>query len=134
MASGVTSRGVTPVPPTEITRSTPPITAVFSALRISISSAETTTTPSTTNAGLAEQFGDQRSAVIFLVTVRGAVVDDDDERAAHQLTRLFHERNRISRRRRRRGHFQRGAAWRDGHCAAFPRVTCTVCGLPDGSR
>ena len=49
VASGVTSRGLTPVPPTETTRSTPPITAVFRALRISTSSAETTTTPSTTN-------------------------------------------------------------------------------------
>ena len=36
VASGVTSRGVTPVPPTDTTRSTPPMTAVFSALRISI--------------------------------------------------------------------------------------------------
>ena len=49
MASGVTSRGVTPVPPTDTTRSTPPMTAVLSALRISTSSADTTTTPSTTN-------------------------------------------------------------------------------------
>jgi len=37
--------------------------------------------------------------VIFLVTVRGSVVDDDDECTADQFPRLFHERNRISRRR-----------------------------------
>jgi hypothetical protein len=49
VASGVTSRGVTPVPPTDTTKSTPPITAVFNAFRISTSSASTATTPSTTN-------------------------------------------------------------------------------------
>ena len=100
MASGVTSRGVTPVPPTETTRSTPPITAVFSALRISISSAETTTTPSTTKPGLGEQFGDQRSAVVLFVTVRAAIIDDHDQRPTHQFDRLFHGCNRISGRRR----------------------------------
>ncbi|SKT90590.1 Uncharacterised protein [Mycobacteroides abscessus subsp. abscessus] len=31
VASGATSRGVTPVPPTVTTRSTPPMTAVFTA-------------------------------------------------------------------------------------------------------
>src|SRR5690606_4281394 len=49
VASGVTSRGDTPVPPTVSTRSTPPITAVLSALRISTMSARTTTEPSTMN-------------------------------------------------------------------------------------
>ena len=49
VASAVTSRGDTPVPPTVITRSTPPITAVFSALRIATVSPGTTTTASTTS-------------------------------------------------------------------------------------
>src|SRR6185503_15193192 len=37
----------------------------------------------------------------------------------------------------RRGHSQRGrppGTHSDAHCCALPRVTSTVCGLPDGSR
>src|SRR5690606_9240314 len=47
VASGVTSRGDTPVPPTVITRSAPPITAVFKALRMETVSPGTLTVPST---------------------------------------------------------------------------------------
>src|SRR3954452_5215961 len=49
VASAVTSRGDTPVPPMVITRSTPPITAVFSALRMATVSPGTTPTASTTS-------------------------------------------------------------------------------------
>ena len=49
VTSGVTSRGDTPVPPTVTTRSTPPMTAVFRAVRMATSSDGTATEPSTTN-------------------------------------------------------------------------------------
>ena len=84
---------------------------------------------------LTEQFGDQRTAVVLLVAVSGAVIDDDDQRPAHQLPWLFHELNRISGQRQRRGHSQRpGGPGRDASLLALPRVTSTVCGLPAGSR
>ena len=84
-------------------------------------------------ARLTEQFGDQRPVVVLLA-VRRPVVDDDDERPTHQLPWLFHECTVYLARDSRRGHAQRRRCPSAGHCAALPSVTCTVCGLPDGSR
>ena len=65
-----------------------------------------------------------------------AVVDDNDESPADQRVGLFHGHNRICRYGQRRSHSKR-RSWRplnQPHCAALPRVTSTVCGLPEGSR
>ena len=61
------------------------MTAVFSALRISTSSADDRDHAVDDEPRLGQQLGDQRAAVVLLVAVRGAIVDDDDQCPPHQL-------------------------------------------------
>ena len=105
VASAVTSRGETPVPPTVITRSTPPITAVFSALRIATVSPGTTTTASTTSRASSSSSRDQGADGVLALPVAHTVVHDHDERATDLGRGHLHARHRsgsTGRRRRRR--------------------------------
>src|SRR6201999_2331582 len=75
---------------------------------------------------LGQQLGDQRTAVVLLVPVRGAVVDHHDQRPAnYQLRTRIHGCNRIT---------ELGQWLIDSHhCSALPRVTWTVRLPPPGS-
>ena len=115
----MTSRGVTPVPPTEIDQIDAADDGGVQRVADLDLVGRDDHDPVDDEAGLAEQFGDHRTAVVLFVSMRRPVVDDDDECATHQLTWLFHERNRISRRRRGASHPELRATRRDRHCWPF---------------
>ena len=90
VASGVTSRGSTPVPPTVITRSAPPITAVLSALRIADGLGLDDHHTVDDEARFFEQLRDQRASGVLVLAVRHAIVHDHHEGPAQPLCTPFH--------------------------------------------